>query len=151
MGMDLLAVSASADARRFTDDAFSPFNQDSWPVGQICYILAPPGYNLPPPGPQRAQIEKRAGAVIPGEYTCEGWLLLLPALAQWGVDTTSFPCRNIGEVISAESCREVADTLEAHLGEYVDLIYPHWDIQCALDEAVNDIHGWRTCGGYAVW
>lgn len=151
MGMDLLSVNPTADARRFTKDEFSVFNKDSWPENRVAYCVAPNGYDLPPPGPLRAQIEKRAGAVIPGEYSCASWLSLLSVLADWGVDTTRFPRTNTGEVISARSCRHVADALEAHLGEYVELIYPHWETQCALDEAVKDIDGWRTCGGYAVW
>ena len=144
MGMDLLAVNPTADARRF------PVDGVNWCSGTMlgipCALYAPGGYTPPPEGPLRAQIEHRAGAVVPGRFTNSGWFRFLDLLASWGVDTALFPRNNNGRVISGPTCKHVADVLTSRIGEYA---VAFWDGD--LEQAQADIDGWRTCGGYAVW
>jgi len=152
MGMDLLAVHPSAEARRFEKD-------EAW-WGCFANCITGP-YTPPPEGPLRAQQEHRAGAVVPGRYYIGTWARLLEVLPAWGVNTDGFPVDNRGRVISGRVCRQVADALSAHLVEYVGLIenlsaadfaaLPVADQVALVEEAKSDIERWRTCGGYAVW
>ncbi len=152
MGMDLLAVKPSAEARRFEKD-------EAW-WGCFANCTTNP-YTPPPEGPLRAQQEHRAGAVVPGRYYIDTWARLLEALPAWGVNTDGFPVDNSGHVISGRACRRVADALNAHLVEYAALLaecplseFAARDDEyrnAAIEEAKSDIEGWRTCGGYAVW
>jgi len=144
MGMDLLAVNPTSNARRFEVDGVNWCT--STRLGLRCVVFAPGGYTMPPEGPLRAQIEHRAGAVVPGRFTKSAWFRFLETVAMWGVDTSSFPRNNNGAVISAEKCILVADALASRFNEYADAF-------CEGDraDAQADIDGWRTCGGYAVW
>jgi len=144
MGMDLLAVNPTADARRFPVDGVNWCT--STRLGMMCAVFAPGGYTMPPEGPLRAQIEHRAGAVVPARFTNCGWFRFLETVAAWGVDTASFPRNNDGDVISGAKCRCVADALASHIDEYAGAFFDG-----DRDAAQDDIDGWRTCGGYAVW
>jgi hypothetical protein len=81
-----------------------------------------------------------AGKVVWGRYNWHGWGVLRGKLEEWGVDTSEFSGCNDGDLISAKTCRKVADAIEAHLPElseeYQNWLQPH-------------IARWRTCGGYA--
>ncbi len=144
MGMDLLAVNPTAEARRFEVDGVNWCTPTR--LGIACAVFAPGGYNMPPDGPLRAQIEHRTGAVIPNRFTTSGWFRFLDLLEAWGIETSSFPRSNDGHVISEAKCRQVAALLSTRIGEYADAF---WEGDLAKAEA--DIDGWRTCGGYAVW
>ena len=159
MGMDLLAVKPSAEARRFE-------KQGNWWGGGAAHgpglpVLVIGSYTPPPDGPLRAQQEHCAGAVVPGRYTVFAWKRLLKALPGWGASTDGFPVDNRGHVISGRACRRVADALTSHLTEYAALIenlsaadfaaLPAADQTALVEDAKFDIEGWRTCGGYAVW
>jgi hypothetical protein len=50
-------------------------------------------------------------------YNWDAWLFLMEKLNEWGVDTREFSGSNDGELISASTCRAVADALEAHVDE----------------------------------
>jgi hypothetical protein len=160
MGMDLLAVNPSAEARRFERDG-ARWGLVEMPGGETSLFYIIGNYTLPPEGPFRAQFEHRAGAVVPGGYSNDVWRCLLDALPGWGVSTDGFPVDNSGRVIPRRVCRQVASALSAHLYEYAALL-----ADCSLsdfaaldakdqndwvEEAKSDIEGWRTCGGYAVW
>lgn len=47
-------------------------------------------------------------------YNWSGWSTLVRYLKQWGVNTNEFSGFNDGERISAHTCRNVADAIEAN-------------------------------------
>ena len=77
--------------------------------------------------------------VIWGRYNWSGWSYICNLLNEWGVNTSEFSGMNDGEVISEETCKKVADAIEAHLDE-LDKEHREW--------LKDDIALWRTCGGY---
>lgn len=82
------------------------------------------------------------GKVIWGRYNWAGWRCICEHLHQWGVLTKEFDGMNDGKLISAKTCRAVADAIEKHLPELPP------DEQEWLKD---DIELWRTCGGYRQW
>lgn len=74
-----------------------------------------------------------------GRYNWTGWSWLWEHLAEWGIDTRDFSGSNDGELIPAEKCVEVANAIEAHIGE-LDEEHQAW--------LRPHIKLWRTCGGY---
>jgi hypothetical protein len=75
-------------------------------------------------------------------YNWAGWRWITTFLEEKGVDLSEFSGFNDGEIISEDTCKIVADTLEEHLkgfdAETRNWIEPH-------------ILRWRTCGGYEQW
>lgn len=103
------------------------------------------GMDLKPIAPTKDAPRKPADATydpnghIWGRYNWSGWSWIEQHLQAWGVDTHEFDGSNDGEKISAETCRKVADAIEAHIGEldeeHQTWLRPHIEL-------------WRTCGGY---
>ena len=86
-----------------------------------------------------------------GRYNWCGWNLLIRLLEEKGLDTSEFSGCNDGEVISDETCKKVANILEA-------LTRPETvgETHSELDEPNRQwlesrIELWRTCGGYRQW
>lgn len=80
------------------------------------------------------------GKAIQGQYSWSGWNRLLEYLEKWGdVPLNEFAGTNDGDIISDETCKKVADSLERHLVDIED------DYR---EEFKSDIVLWRTCGGY---
>lgn len=75
-------------------------------------------------------------------YNWNGWSWLQEHLDRWGVDLTEFKGFNDGDVISKETCVNVADAIESNLseidGKHKAWLQPH--IRC-----------WRECGGFEQW
>lgn len=72
-------------------------------------------------------------------YNWTGWKDLVGKLNRWGVNTAEFTFCNDGDIISAETCMEVADAIERHFDEL-----------SGYDQSWlgKDIQSWRICGGY---
>lgn len=77
-----------------------------------------------------------------GRYNWSGWRYITEKLAEWDVPLDEFSGFNDGAIISAETCRLVADAIERHLPELPE------DDQAWLQP---HIARWRTCGGYEQW
>lgn len=97
------------------------------------------GMDLEPVAPTAEAPKRQDGTPKWGRYNWSGWSWLMDLLEKWGVDTREFSGMNDGEVISEETCRQVADAIEKHLPEL------DGEAQAVLKE---DIILWRTCGGY---
>jgi hypothetical protein len=90
--------------------------------------------------PRRAITSTYApGEIIWGRYNWTGWAYITNKLAEWGVPLGEFDGSNDGKLITARTCRLVADAIELHLNELEaedqKWLEPH-------------IQLWRTCGGY---
>ena len=77
-----------------------------------------------------------AGADL--SYNWAGWRSLLALLKEWEVDLSEFRGTNDGDSISPETCKAVADAIEAHLHE-VDSDTRKW--------LIPQISKWRDCNG----
>lgn len=71
-------------------------------------------------------------------YNWQGWRWLVAHLESWGVDVSELKFSNDGDPISAETCRAIADAIEAHLHE-LDEYHREW--------IEPHIKSWRTCNG----
>jgi hypothetical protein len=71
-------------------------------------------------------------------YNWCGWRTLVKILNENGVDTSEFSGINDGELISIETCREVAIVIEDNRKRFEEIY--KWNMD-------NDINFWRHCGG----
>lgn len=92
--------------------------------------------------PQDYHYPPKRGKVIWGRYNWSGWSVICDYLVKWGVMTNEFDGLNDGKLISAKTCRKVADAIESHLPEIPEE-HREW--------LKDDIELWRTCGGYQQW
>ncbi|MBM3740867.1 MAG: hypothetical protein FJW39_34410 [Acidobacteria bacterium] len=76
-------------------------------------------------------------------YNWTAWRWLIGKLNEWGVDTSEFTDHNDGDRISADTCRAVADALEAHIDEIDDLE--------TREFYREGIQAWRECNGFRQW
>ena len=99
------------------------------------------GMDLKPIEPSDDAPSNERGIVY-GRYNWKGWDALINYLNKWELDTSEFLSYNDGDVISDETCKEVANAIEANLHtlsqEDKEWLQPH-------------IILWRTCGGYEQW
>jgi len=97
------------------------------------------GMDLKPINPTPDAPKDEDGRLEWGRYNWTGWRWIVDHLQAWGVSTSEFKGCNDGDPISAETCRKVADAIEAHLPELEERdrkwLAPH-------------VERWRTCGGY---
>ena len=73
------------------------------------------------------------------QYNWSAWRMLEEMLDSWGVDTSEFRFVNDREVISADTCRRVADALESHQEE-LEYLNLSW--------LKGHIPAWRDSGGF---
>ena len=97
------------------------------------------GMDLKPQHPTADAPRDEHGHPEWGRYNWSGWSFLVDKLAEWGLDVKEFAGTNDGDLISAKTCRKVADLLERHKAKLPET----W--QRFID---HDIVLWRTCGGY---
>jgi hypothetical protein len=73
-------------------------------------------------------------------YNWTGWNTLRRFLDKHGVDISEFSGSNDGDLISKQTCREVAIVIEDNLAELQEIFG---------DYIRDDINFWRHCGGCA--
>jgi len=100
------------------------------------------GMDLKPVNPSDEAPRDDEGNVIWGRYNLSGWSYFRQLLEQWEVNTDELSDMNDGEVISEETCNDIADAIESNL----DTMHPD-DREWLMPK----IALWRTCGGYEQW
>lgn len=98
--------------------------------------------DLRPVNPSDEAPRDDEGNVIWGRYNISGWSYFRQLLEQWEVNTDELSGMNDGEVISEETCIDIADAIESNL----DTMHP--DDREWLEPKIAL---WRTCGGYEQW
>lgn len=99
------------------------------------------GIDLKPMRPTKDAPRREDGKPVWGRYNWAGWSWFVGKLEEWGVDVSEFSGMNDGDLITAATCRKVADAIEAHLSEF-----PEGSVR--RQEMAEDVLLWRTCGGY---
>ena len=98
-------------------------------------------YDLKPQRPTEDAPHDNCNQPQWGRYNISGWTWIRNFLTNHGVDVSEFSGYNDGELIKADTCRLVADTIEKHIHELPEneqqWLRPH-------------IQLWRTCGGYRI-
>lgn len=100
------------------------------------------GMDLKPVNPSEAAPRYEDGDAIWGRYNISGWSYFRQLLEQWEVNTDELSGMNDGEVISEETCLEIADAIERNLDTMQQDDREWLEPKIAL---------WRTCGGYEQW
>jgi hypothetical protein len=67
------------------------------------------------------------------DYNWAAWDAMVKKVAEWGVDTAPMRFTNDGDLIPPDTCRQVADAIEAHAD-----VAPRWMLE--------DVPAWRQCG-----